>query len=260
MVRVQNPGVIILFVIVVFASGCGINPPIAPIGVSMSPQSALVGSGQVIQFTATVTGDTSGVGWSVNGVPGGNATVGMIDSLGNYSAPNLTQNGSATITATSVKDSTKSSSAKVSIIAPGIVSMTANVQVAQYAIAVPDGLTVLVEFGLDTSYGLTTWALPAPSGGGSVIFASRGHEGQHTLPHARRLSIKQQHDACLQRRRPHLYHRHLSCCQPPHAYSHYDRRSNSPIRRGAVRFAEHQRRYKIESSGHRSERQCSLGL
>jgi arylsulfate sulfotransferase len=173
-VRVHTTGVIFVLVAVVCVSGCGSN---APISVSMSPESALVGSGQVIQFTATVMGNTSGVDWSVNGVLGGNATVGIIDSLGNYTAPNLTQNGSATITATSRKDSAKSSSAQVTIIAPGSVSTTPNVQVGQYTITVPEGLSVFVQFGLDTTYAFTTWTLPAPMGGGPVSILVAGMKG-----------------------------------------------------------------------------------
>ena len=79
-----------------------------------------------------------------------------------------TQNATATVTATSVKDSTKSASTTVNIIAPGAVTTTTNAQVAQYSISVPDGLSVFVQFNTDTSYSLMTWSVPAPSGGGNV--------------------------------------------------------------------------------------------
>ena len=50
-------------------------------------------------------------------------------------------------------------------------------QVAQYAITVPDGLSVFIEFSEDTSYNLKTWAVAAPSGGGSVPTLVAGMKG-----------------------------------------------------------------------------------
>src|SRR5262245_16162025 len=78
--------------------GCGSdsNPPVA---VTVSPQAAFVGSGQTLQFTATVANDSSGVTWSTGG-----ASVGSVDAQGNFTAPTVTQNSTATVTATSMKD------------------------------------------------------------------------------------------------------------------------------------------------------------
>ena len=57
--------------------------------VSVSPLSASVPANTTKQFTATVTGSTNqGVTWDVNGTPGGDGTVGFIDSVnGLYRAP-----------------------------------------------------------------------------------------------------------------------------------------------------------------------------
>jgi arylsulfate sulfotransferase len=164
-------------VLCVSIAGCASSPR-APVAVSISPQSALVGSGQTLQFTATVTNDTSGVAWSVSG------SSGSIDSQGNYTAPAVTQNSTATITATSLKDPTKTSSAAVTIIASGVVSATANPQVAQYTITVPDGVSVFVQFSEDTSYNLFTWSVAAPAGGGSVPILVAGMKG-NTAYHMR---------------------------------------------------------------------------
>src|ERR1700693_709939 len=82
-----------------FVVGCGGGQQmqqVATIAVAVSPQSAVVTSGQTVQFTATVTGDSSGVSWSVNGVAGGNSTVGAIDSTGKFTAPMVTQKTTAT--------------------------------------------------------------------------------------------------------------------------------------------------------------------
>ncbi|HVB32747.1 MAG TPA: aryl-sulfate sulfotransferase [Patescibacteria group bacterium] len=127
-----------------------------------------MGSGQSAQFTATVTGASPGVTWLVDGVAGGNSSVGTIDGLGNYTAPSVTQNATATVTAKSMSDSTESASATVSVVAPGVVTPTNNPQVALYTITPPANASVSVQFGKDTTYGLTTWTRPAPSGGGPV--------------------------------------------------------------------------------------------
>jgi arylsulfate sulfotransferase len=148
-------------------TGCSSTPP-PPITVSISPSPAFVGSAQTIQFTATVAHSSSGVTWSVNGVAGGNSMTGTIDSSGNFTAPAVTQNATATVTATSMANGAKSASATVNIVAPGTVATTNNPQVALYTITPPADATVSVQFGTTTSYGLTTWTQPTPSGGGPV--------------------------------------------------------------------------------------------
>jgi len=163
-----------LVVSLVVFSGCGSSSDSSnqPISVAVTPQTALVGSEQTLQLTATVTNDTSGVTWSVAG-----SGTGTVDAQGNFTAPAVTQNGTATVTATSVKDPTKTGSATINIIASGVVTATTNEQVAQYAISVPDGLSVFIEFSNDTSYNLKTWAVPAPAGGGSVPILVAGMKG-----------------------------------------------------------------------------------
>src|SRR5579863_6146803 len=110
-------GLVVVFLFPVLAFiGCGSSYK-GPISVNISPQAAYVGSGQTMQFTVSVMNDTSGVTWSV-GSSGGAAA--SIDTNGNFTAPTVTQNTSVTLTATSVKDSTKSASATITVIAPGV--------------------------------------------------------------------------------------------------------------------------------------------
>ena len=76
-----------------------------------------VAAGSSTTFTANVVnaGNTS-VTWQVNGIVGGNTTVGTISAGGSYAAPNLPPaGGSVTITAVSQADSTKSGSINVTI-------------------------------------------------------------------------------------------------------------------------------------------------
>src|SRR5436853_137160 len=98
------------------STGCGVvsktQPPI-PVNVTISPTSATVATTGTPQFTATVqnTSNTA-VTWQVNGVTGGNATVGTISSSGLYTAPATAQSTTTvTVTAVSQADPTKSASA-----------------------------------------------------------------------------------------------------------------------------------------------------
>jgi uncharacterized protein (TIGR03437 family) len=91
------------------------------VAVTISPTSATVQTGAPQQFTATVTGSSdTGVTWSVAGVQGGNPIVGAVSTTGLYTAPSsVPSTNPVTVTATSVADSTKSASARVTIIARG---------------------------------------------------------------------------------------------------------------------------------------------
>jgi hypothetical protein len=88
-------------------------PPQPPGGTGSGSTVALVLSGPasvtlgtVSQYSATVTGSSNmAVTWSVNGVVGGNTTVGSISASGLYSAPGTApQPANVTIAATSVAD------------------------------------------------------------------------------------------------------------------------------------------------------------
>jgi len=76
------------------------------VAVSLSPTTASVSVGGTQQFTATVTGSSSGVTWTVTGA------VGTVDSNGMFTA---TKAGMGVVKATSVSDPTKSASATVSV-------------------------------------------------------------------------------------------------------------------------------------------------
>jgi hypothetical protein len=72
--------------------------------------------GQNVQFAAKVANTTNtAVTWKVNGVAGGNATVGTISTNGLYTAPGKVPSGQVSISASSAADSTKSGSATVSV-------------------------------------------------------------------------------------------------------------------------------------------------
>ncbi|HUZ46545.1 MAG TPA: putative Ig domain-containing protein [Terriglobia bacterium] len=85
--------------------------------VVVSPPSANLMVGQTQQFNATVTGSSNqNVTWAVDGVAGGNATVGTIQQGGLYTAPAVPN--TVTVAATSVADTGGSGSAAVSVVNP----------------------------------------------------------------------------------------------------------------------------------------------
>ena len=106
----------------------GVQPPPPPpppvvTSVTVSPGTAQVAASSTLSFTAQVAGTgafSSSVTWAVNGVNGGNSTVGTIVN-GQYGAPATPPNpANVTITATSVEDPTKLGSSTATII-PAIV-------------------------------------------------------------------------------------------------------------------------------------------
>jgi hypothetical protein len=98
-----------------------VSPPPPPPTVSLSLSGATsVTLSTSSQYVATVTGSSNkSVTWSVNGVAGGNHTVGTISTKGLYSAPSTQPSSSkVTITATSAADSTVSRSLIIALVAP----------------------------------------------------------------------------------------------------------------------------------------------
>lgn len=162
-------------------------------GVTIAPQYAALSSAQTMQFTSTGAGS---VAWSVNDLPGGNATVGTVDAAGNYTAPSISRSANVVVRAASTAaPQTNFSTAMVALIQPGLVQATANPQVASYTMNLPQPGTMSVQFGPDTAYGIHTWAQPTPSTpvdyGGQVniqVAGMRGSTNYHmqaliTLPH-----------------------------------------------------------------------------
>jgi hypothetical protein len=96
------------------------QPPSGTVAITVSPTSANIRAGASYAFSATVTGSSNtAVSWSVNSTPGGSATLGTIDSSGDYTAPtNLPSPNTVTVTATSTADTSKSSSSAVTLLNP----------------------------------------------------------------------------------------------------------------------------------------------
>lgn len=113
----------------VLASGCGSEPlpPEPPtISVTITPDTVSLLTGATQDFSATVTNDQGGKGvtWSINGCTGDTLTCG---NLTNVTHTSVTYRASATVppgglgvTATSVADNTKSSTASVTVTAAAL--------------------------------------------------------------------------------------------------------------------------------------------
>jgi hypothetical protein len=103
------------------------------IAVSVSPSSVQVAVGTKQQFTATVTGTSNpSVTWTLSGASCGSGACGTLSSTGLYTAPSsVPASPHVTITATSTLDTTRSSTAAVTIIPPLAIKVTpANALVA----------------------------------------------------------------------------------------------------------------------------------
>jgi hypothetical protein len=95
-------------------------PTAPPVSVAVTPATAAVVAGTGTQaFQATVSNATdTTVTWQVNGVAGGNSTVGTISSSGLYTAPaTVPAQAAVTITAVSSQDSTKTGTATATVVA-----------------------------------------------------------------------------------------------------------------------------------------------
>lgn len=154
--------------------------------VNVAPASANVPTGGAQVFTATVTGTGSpatAVTWSVNGMAGGNATLGNIVASGNgsatYTAPAVVPSpANVTVTATSVADSNKTGNASVTITcdANSLIPATASVLLGQTQSFTPSFCTV--------SVGAIAWDVNGNVGGNATVgtIVGTGATATYTAP------------------------------------------------------------------------------
>ena len=163
--------------------GCaGVSTTPTPISVSVtiSPILATVAAGGTQQFSAVVqnTSNTA-VTWQVNGVTGGNATVGTISSSGLYTAPGVVPNpATVTVTAVSQADATKSAAAQVTITAATTVSVTISPTSATVAAGGTQQFSAVVQ---NTSNTAVTWQVNGVTGGNATVGAISS-SGLYTAP------------------------------------------------------------------------------
>jgi len=90
MPRASLAGLALPCFVFIALTGCSSGEEKIPVEVTTAPSSAMVRLGNLQRFSASADGvPSSAVTWSVNGLAGGNSTVGTIDAAGNYTAPNV---------------------------------------------------------------------------------------------------------------------------------------------------------------------------
>lgn len=166
--------------IITLLSACGGGNGITPETATVTPASAdlFAGSpGQTQQFTTNISNKPSEISWAVNGTAGGSSTTGTIDASGLYTAPTAAPSSTVTVTATKSSNSKLTASATVTVVSSGTVTPTANAQVAAYTISLPVQAGVTVNFGTDTTYGLSTSLQQAPGAGAPLTVLVAGMKG-----------------------------------------------------------------------------------
>jgi hypothetical protein len=155
--------------IAAFKASNGAPPP--PISVSVSPNSASVGTGGSQNFTATIQNDSQnkGVTWSLSGAGCSGSTCG---SLTNITTTSVTYIGPAsvpspatvTLTATSVSDNTKTASATITVIA-GALTVSVNPKRAAVTLSASQTVQFTATVANDPSNSGVTWSVDSNNGG-----------------------------------------------------------------------------------------------
>ncbi|HJV88974.1 MAG TPA: Ig-like domain-containing protein [Holophagaceae bacterium] len=166
--------------------------PSGNIAVQLHPSATEVTAGDSVSVTASVTGSTdTTVTWSVDGIPNGNTTVGIISGSGNtvtYTAPDT--EGIHTILIVSQADSTKNTSTQIRVKAPkAAVGITLSPTSATLAVGASQGFTATVTNATNTSVTWTidglatgTSATGTLSGSGTTIaYTAPATAGSHLL-------------------------------------------------------------------------------
>ena len=153
-------------------------PPGTTVNVAPSSASVLLGAAQT--FSATVGNTTNtAVTWSVNGVPGGNASIGTINAGGVYTAPAiLPAPVIVTVTATSVADNSASSSSAVTITSDISVSISPQSMLVELGASRPFVATVNSAGNPNRS---VNWALSANGCTGAAC-GTVDSSGMYTAP------------------------------------------------------------------------------
>ena len=152
------------------------------IGVSVSPASTNVQLGGVSKaFTATVTNaSNTSVSWQVDGVAGGNSTVGTISEAGLYLSPaTMPSSSTVTVTAVAAADTTKSDSAAVSLTSAAAIGVS--VSPSSASVVAGSGTQAFTATVTNASNTAVTWKVNGTTGGNSTV-GTISSSGLYTAP------------------------------------------------------------------------------
>lgn len=158
-----------------------------PVSVSVSPSNAtLAVGGQTLSFSAAVANSSNtAVTWQVNGVSGGNATVGTISASGQYLSPAaLPSPASVTVSATSEADSTAEASVTLTLVAASA-AVTVSVSPATATVKVGSGSQAFLATVSNAANLAVTWQVNGITGGDATvgtISASGVYQAPATMP------------------------------------------------------------------------------
>jgi Bacterial Ig-like domain (group 2) len=149
------------------------------VAVMITPTSSSIQVGQSQQFTGSVSGTSNtGLIWLVNGVLGGNSTVGTVSSSGLYTAPAAAPSNSVKVTAQSTVQSTASASATVAISAPLPVSVAVSPASTSVKVGQTQAFSATVSGTSNTAVNWLVNGVVGGSSSGGTISSS----GMYTAP------------------------------------------------------------------------------
>jgi hypothetical protein len=148
------------------ASPANNSSVVSAITVTVSPSATTVFTSHTAQFSATVTGTANTtVTWTVNGVAGGNQTVGTINDSGLYIAPTLVPiPATVMITATSVASPSSSGNAQVSVATPIVIVLS-----PEYLTLLPGQTQYFTASVTGPEYSGVAWSVNGVSGGNASV-------------------------------------------------------------------------------------------
>jgi len=156
---------------------------ISTVGVSAVPASATLPTSGPQQFAATVTGaNNTFVTWEVNGIIGGNATVGTISALGSYLAPQSVPT-SPTVNVTAVANANGFNLATATVtIVDGTTTSTVTISTNPAATTVYTGTTQAFAASVtDPTSTAVNWEVNGVAGGNATV-GTIGSDGTYTAP------------------------------------------------------------------------------
>jgi uncharacterized protein (DUF1800 family) len=138
--------------------------------VTVAPSSAGVPVTTTRQFTATVkNAANTAVTWTVNGVAGGNSTVGTISSAGLYTAPAAVPNpANVTVQAASVQNPSAAGTATVTVQPPAPPQITVTVTPNPVSVA-PSATQQFTATVTNSANTAVTWSVNGIAGGSAVV-------------------------------------------------------------------------------------------
>jgi hypothetical protein len=173
--------VLVVFASLLFLAACGGgggSSSTPAVSITISPTSATVAAGATQQFTATVSNAaSSSVTWYVNGVNGGNASVGTISTSGLYTAPVVAPTPN-TVTVSVIPAADTSQSAKATVTIQGSTGVVISPSTANVAAGTTLKFTAAVNGQSSTA---VNWQVNGIPNGNSAI-GTIDSTGLYTAP------------------------------------------------------------------------------